>query len=159
MHLLRVLALLALVPVRSTCSAAEREVPETPLLLVVRRDSQFDIGRVFDAANRDYIRRRIEVLKEDIERNEAELTMHSRKELPRLEKALAELKDTGKPLPGGRYVTVFEEDEVFVVSYFESTTTDHFVSLIRKKDYSPRTAAEARRWSASHLNQKEVIVQ
>ena len=134
----------------------ERQIADTPLLVVVRRDTRFDIGRLLDAANREFVRRRIATIKTYIKGDEEGTNARIRQELRAWEKGFSEMKPTGKVLPGCQYVTIFEEPDCFVVAYFDNSTTDHFVCSLSKNDYSPLPKSDPTSRKAMNLTQKTV---
>jgi hypothetical protein len=136
--------------------AAERQsaIDAVPVFTVLRRGSTLDLGRLLDAANREYLKSRIVELKSMIEGHEESGTGRARKELQTWENALADLKPTGKVL-GGIAATIFEERDRFVVAYFESTRMEHFVCCLGKDAFTPLPRPEL---SAFNATQKEVLI-
>ena len=153
------LILAILVSCSNAVFASEAKKDEPPILVTLTRDAAIDLPRVIDTANREFLRVRIAWMKEHIARNEARFTIRIRHELQAWEKALADLKDTGKVFAGCQYVTISEEPDRFVVAYYESTTMDQFICILSKKDYSPLPRVEAQRRFAWNASQTHVVVE
>lgn len=137
----------------------ERNLPLPPILITALRDTKYDLARICDAANREFMRSTVARLREIVEHNDPVRTGRIAAELAAAEKHLASLKDTGKPFGGCEYVTIFEERDTFVVSYYASDTWDQFVCVLNKSDYSPRPRAEAERRQSVNATQLKLIVQ
>jgi hypothetical protein len=121
------------------------------VLVVLHRDSAVELGKLIDATNREFMKSRIAEIKGFVKGDDENERL--RQELHAWEKALAELKPTGKIL-GGAAVTIFEEEDCFTVAYFDNSRMEHFVCSFSKKGYTPLTGVERRAFNTS---QKEVI--
>lgn len=137
--------------------ARNRAIDAVPIFVVLREGSNVGIERLLDSANREYIRHGIAKLKRMIDPDtDPKSRLHAG--LRQWEKALSELKPTGKVL-GGVGVTIFEEPDCLVVAYFDNFRWEHFVCVLNKEDYSPLPSSDQVRRRAFNAAQKSVVVE